>query len=196
MSEHLQVAIAEDEPELLDDLELMLTKLGHEVVVRASDGRELVEKCVSHPVQLIVTDIKMPNMDGLEAVMQIASNRPVPTILVTAYDDDELVQKSLGDHVLGYLVKPINERTLSTTISLAMRRFREFEALHKECDNLRHALEDRKVIERAKGVITKRTGLDEEQAFRRLQQLASQKNEKLVVVARSILTAEEAYRLD
>jgi AmiR/NasT family two-component response regulator len=87
----------------------------------------------------------------------------------------------------------VQPRTLATTIAVVMRRFREFEALHRQCNDLRQALEDRKIVERAKGVLMKRTGLDEERAFRRLQEVASRNNHRLVEVARSILTAEQAF---
>lgn len=195
MTQRLRIAVAEDEPELLDDLEEMLRRMGHDVVVRARNGRQLVELCQSSEVDIIVTDVKMPELDGLAAAARICQRRPVPVVVVTAYDDESLVDRSLADHVLAYLVKPVNERTLATSIAVAIRRFREFEALHKQCNDLRQALADRKIVEQAKGMLMKRTGLSEEEAFHRLQQLASQKNKKLLEVAQCILTAEEAYRL-
>ena len=193
MTESLRIAVAEDEPELLDDLDEMLRAMGHQVVVRAGDGRELVDRCADADVQLVVTDVLMPKLDGLEAATEICKRRPVPVIVVSAYDDEHLVERSLTDHVLAYLVKPVQPRTLATTIAVVMRRFREFEALHRQCNDLRQALEDRKIVERAKGVLMKRTGLDEERAFRRLQEVASRNNHRLVEVARSILTAEQAF---
>lgn len=196
MTEPLRIAIAEDEPELLDDLDEMLRRMGHVVVARAGDGRQLVELCESADVDLIVTDVKMPHMDGLAAAVRICQRRPTPVVVVSAFDDESLLERSLADHVLAYLVKPVNERTLATSIVVAIRRFREFEALHKQCEDLQQALVDRKIVERAKGVLMKRTGLHEEEAFRRLQQTASQKNKRLVEVAQSILTAEEAFRTE
>ena len=95
--------------------------------------------------------------------------------------------------MLAYLVKPIKKADLEPAIALVTRRFAEFQALQKEADDLRQALADRKLIERAKGALMKRAGLDEHAAFQRLQSMASNRNQKLVEIARSLLLAEEAY---
>ncbi len=94
---------------------------------------------------------------------------------------------------MAYLVKPIKQADLEPAISIAMRRFEQFQALHKEAASLKQALEDRKTIEKAKGLLMKKANLDEQAAFRRLQKLASDKNKKLIEIARILLTAEEAY---
>src|SRR5437899_6605963 len=101
-------------------------------------------------------------------------------ILVSAYHDAELIARAEADHIMGYLVKPIKQSDLEPVIALALRRFEQFEALRQETADLRQALEDRKVIERAKGILMKRAALDEQAAFRRLQRLASDKDLKLV----------------
>src|SRR5262249_36674286 len=134
----------------------------------------------------------MPEMDGIDAAMQIYRERPVPVILVSAYHDSTLIARAGADHVLGYLVKPIKQADLEPAIMLAMRRFEQFEALRKEAADLRQALEDRKLIERAKGILMKRGPLDEQEAFRRLQKLASEKSRRLVDIAQMVLVAEEA----
>jgi response regulator NasT len=105
-----------------------------------------------------------------------------------------LIQRAEADHVMAFLVKPIKQADLEPAIAIAMRRFEQFQALQKETADLRQALEDRKVIEKAKGVLMKKAGLDENEAFRRLQRLASDRNRKLVDVAQMILTAEEAFQ--
>jgi response regulator NasT len=166
--------------------------LGHEVVAIASTGRELVNACESHEVDLVITDIRMPEMDGLEAATRLRSANPVPVIIVSAYYDADLIQRALDDHVLAYLVKPIKRADLEAAIALVVRRFREFQALQRQTDDLRKALEDRKLVERAKGILMRRAGLDEESAFRRLQKLSSDKNQKMVEIARTIILAEEA----
>ena len=94
---------------------------------------------------------------------------------------------------MSYLVKPVNEGSLKTALALAMRRFQEFEALRSENDDLRQTLEDRKIIERAKGILMKRSSLDEQTAFLRLQKLARDKAVSMVVVAKTILEAEKAF---
>ncbi len=135
----------------------------------------------------------MPEMDGIDAAVALYKERPVPVILVSAFHDPELIERAEADHIMGYLVKPIKQADLGPVIGLAMRRFEQFQELRKEAADLRQALEDRKLIERAKGLLMKKAGLDEASAFRRLQKLASDKNLKLVEVARILLTAEEAY---
>ena len=140
----------------------------------------------------MITDIKMPDMDGIDAATAIYRERPVPVILVSAFHEPDLIARAEDDHILGYLVKPIKQADLAPAIGLALRRFEQFEALRRETADLRQALDDRKVIERAKGVLMKRTGLDEQDAFRRLQKLASEESRKLVEIARMILVAERA----
>ena len=141
---------------------------------------------------LVITDIKMPDMDGIDAAAQIYRNAPIPVILVSAYHDPEFIRRAEADHIMAYLVKPIKQADLEPAIGIAMRRFEQFQALRKETADLKQALEDRKVIEKAKGILMKKAGLDEHDAFRRLQKLASDKNRKLIDIAQMILTAEEA----
>ncbi len=141
---------------------------------------------------LVITDIKMPDMDGIDAAAQIYRKAAIPVILVSAYHDAEFIRRAEADHIMAYLVKPIKQSDLEPAIGIAMRRFEQFQALHKETSDLKQALEDRKVIEKAKGLLMKKTGLDEHDAFRRLQKLASEKNRRLIEIAQSILTAEEA----
>jgi len=192
MKQSLRIAIAEDEPDMREYLEKTLPLLGHLVVAVAANGRELVELCRSAQPDLVITDIKMPQQDGIEAASQIFRERPVPVILLSAYHDTELIERAEADHVLAYLVKPIKQSDLAPAIALAMRRFQQFQALRKEADDLRQALEDRKFIERAKGVLMKRAGVDEGEAFRRLQKLATDRRSKLADIARWILEVEEA----
>jgi two-component system, response regulator PdtaR len=192
MTQALRIAVADDEPRMLQFFEKALKQLGHEVVAKAENGRELVEQCRALHPDLVITDIKMPDMDGLQAAMQIAAEKAIPVILVSAYHDPAYVQAALHDHVMAYLVKPIKKDDLEPAIGLAMQRFKEFQALQQQADDLRQALADRKVIERAKGILMKRAGLPEEDAFHRLQLLSSQKNMKMVEIAEMIVTAEEA----
>jgi response regulator NasT len=192
MSKSLRIAVADDEPDMRDYFQKGLARLGHKVVVVAENGRELVERCRAVRPDLIITDIKMPELDGIEAASQIYRERPVPVILVSAYHDATLIERAGADHVLGYLVKPIKQADLEPVIGLALRRFEQFEALQREAADLRQALEDRKVIERAKGILMKRGPLDEQEAFRRLQKIASEKSRKLAEIAQMILVAEEA----
>lgn len=196
MTRSLRIVIADDEPDMQEYFRETLPLLGHQVVAVGQTGRELVNECLAKSPDLVITDVKMPDMDGIEAVEQITRTAPVPVILVSAYHDAELIERAEREYILAYLVKPIKKADLETAIAITIRRFEQFHALSQQAADLRQALEDRKVIERAKGILMKRTSLDEQQAFRRLQKVASTKNCKLVEIARSIVIAEEALLKD
>jgi response regulator NasT len=188
----LRIGIADDEPDMRDYFQKILPALGHAVVCAAKTGKELVEYCLKLKPDLVITDVKMPDMDGIEAAVALYRDNPIPVILVSAYHDPELIARAEADHILAYLVKPIKQADLEPAIGLAMRRFAQFQELRQEAADLRQALADRKIIERAKGILMKRAGLDEQDAFRRLQKLASEKNRKLIDIATIIVTADEA----
>jgi response regulator NasT len=192
MTQSLRIAIADDETDMREYFQKILPVLGHTVVSAAGTGKELVEHCRQHQPDLVITDIKMPDMDGIDAAIEIYRQHAIPVILVSAYHDPKLIERAEADHILAYLVKPIKQADLEPAIGLAMRRFAQFQSLRKEAADLRQALADRKVIERAKGILMKRASLDEHDAFRRLQKLASEKNRKLVDIATLIVTADEA----
>lgn len=187
----LNILIADDEQDMRDWFEKILPLLGHKVHA-VTNGRQLVAAAREFRPDLVITDIKMPDMDGIAAAEQLYRDYPIPVILVSAYHEAELIERAEADHVMAYLVKPITKADLEPAIGLAMRRFDQFQQLQREANDLRQALADRKVIERAKGIIMKRASLDEPEAFRRLQKLASEKNKKLIELATMIVTTEEA----
>jgi len=194
MSHSLRIAIADDEPDMRDYFQEVLPRMGHTVVALAQNGRELVDLCRATNPDLVITDIKMPDMDGIDAANKIYQERPVPVILVSAHHDANLIKRAETDHIMGYLVKPIKQADLKPTIAITVHRFEQFQAMHKEASDLRQALADRKMIERAKGILMKKGNLDEPEAFRRLQKLASEKNHKLVEIATIIVTADEVFQ--
>ena len=194
MRRALRIAVADDETEMQEYFRDILPRLGHEVVCAADRGRALLEQCLALHPDLVITDIKMPDMDGIDVAAEICRAELVPIILVSAYHDPELIERAAAQQVLAYLVKPIKQADLEAAIAIALRRFEEFHTLRREASDLRQALEDRKLIERAKGILMKKAGLDEQEAFRRLQKIASNKNLKLVEIARMILTADEALQ--
>lgn len=196
MTESLRIAVADDEVTMLDYFEDILARLGHEVVAAAATGDDLLAACRRMRPDLVITDIRMPGLDGIEVASQLSGPDPIPVILVSAYHDRELIERAEADHILAYLIKPIRMEELEVAIAIVMNRFRQFETLRLEAEGLRQALEDRKVVEKAKGLLMKQTGLDEEAAFRRLQKLASRQNLRLVEVARSILLAGQALEPD
>jgi two-component system, response regulator PdtaR len=190
----LNIAVADDEREMREFFQEVLTHLGHHVVASADNGRQLIEQCrATHP-DLVITDIKMPDLDGFEAVAALNRERQVPVILVTAHPDVDFLARAGEGHVMAYLTKPIKPVDLQAAIGLAVMRFEQFQRLSQEAASLRQALEDRKNVERAKGILMKRLRLEEPEAFRRLRKLASDTNRKLVEVAATIMAADEVFQ--
>jgi response regulator NasT len=191
----LRVAVAEDREDDRHLIVKLLSRLGHEVVAVAPSGRELVGQCRDARPDLVLADVRMPDMDGIAAAAAVNRERQVPFILISAFHDDEILFRAGEDrHVMAYLVKPVDQGQLKATIHLAMLRFEHLQALVQEATSLRQALEDRKVIERAKGVVMRRLRVTEEEAFRRIKRLASVGNRKVVEIAQQVLQAEEAFR--
>jgi two-component system, response regulator PdtaR len=195
MAERLRVAVADDERDVREYLQEAIPRLGHEVVAVAENGRQLADYCHSLRPDLVVTDVKMPDMDGIEMSLEINKTKQTPVILVSAHHDAEILTRLGADHIMGYLVKPITEADLKTAITVAMLRFRHFQALAKEATDLRQALDDRKIVERAKGILMRRLRVDEEEAFRRLRKLANDQNKKLIDVGKQVLESEEVFHL-
>jgi response regulator NasT len=191
MTKPLRIAVADDELDMREYLQRFLPRLGHEVVAAVDNGRRLVEACHDLAPDLVITDIKMPELDGIEAATSIFRHRPTPVILVSAFHDHELIARAEQDHVMAYLVKPVKLADLETAIAISMRRYEQFQSLRREAIDLRQALEDRKIIERAKGLLMKKLKLDEHDAFRRLQKISNERNLKLVDVANTLLLSEQ-----
>jgi response regulator NasT len=192
MSRRLRIVVADDEPDMQEYFRDVLARLGHEAVGVARTGDELVAQVQALRPDLAITDIKMPGMDGLEAVAKICQHGPLPVVIVSAHADERFVERAEKDHIFAYLVKPVRETNLGPAIRIAMRRFDEFQALRQEANDLRQALNDRKLIERAKGIIMKQAQLDEEAAFRRLQKIASSTNKRLAEVAAMVVATSQA----
>jgi response regulator NasT len=191
MSELLRVVIADDEPRMREFFSKAIDRLGHQVVGMAATGRELVECCGELKPDLIITDIKMSGMDGIDAAKAIYAETPVPVILVSAFHDEDFIARARENHIMAYLVKPIKDTDLIPAIGLATARFQEYQMLRQEAQDSWQALEDRKLIERAKGILMKRAGIEEPDAFRRLQKQANSRRVKLVDMAKTIIAAEE-----
>jgi response regulator NasT len=194
MNRTLRIAVADDERDTCDFLRELLPRLGHQVVAVAQTGRDLVEKVRATAPDLVITDIKMPDMDGLQASTAVNREKQTPVILISAHHDDEMLTRLGEEHIMGFLVKPVKEADVKMAIAVAMQRFQHFTAVLREAADLRQALEDRKVIERAKGAVVKRCGIDEEEAFRRLRKLATDQNQKLAEAAQQVVAAEEVFR--
>ena len=185
----MRILIAEDESIIRMGLCRILEEAGHQVVA-APDGRTAVKLARQTGPDLAVLDIKMPGMDGLEAAQTIYRRRPLPIVLLTAYGDRELVEQAAELPIMAYLIKPVNERELLATLEVVTARFAEFQWLHRQTTGLEEQLATRKVVERAKGVLMQREGLNEEEAYLRIQRWARQerctKREVAEVILRQV----------
>ncbi len=190
MMEGLRVVIADDESIRLMSLKAQMQSLGLQVVGEAVNGKQAVELVGRLKPDLAVLDIKMPEMDGLEAAKQIAADYPIPVIVLTAYSERSLAERAIEAGVFAYLMKPVSEEDLLPTLLLAKSRFREFQDLRKGISDLREALETRKLIERAKGILMERRNLTEAEAFRRMQIQSQNENKKLAEIAQAIIMAD------
>jgi AmiR/NasT family two-component response regulator len=184
----MKVLIAEDDPVVALGLTERVRSLGHDPIGPVGDGEQAVSEAKASLPDLYLFDIEMPNLDGLAAAVQLAGEglrRPV--VIVTGVDDPSLVERSIASGVSAYLTKPIDTRELEAAIKLAAARHAEFEALEAEVSKAQQALEDRKLVERAKGLLMSALKLSEQDAFRRLQMTARERNLRLADVARRIV---------
>jgi AmiR/NasT family two-component response regulator len=184
----MRVLVAEDDPLIALGLCERLRSLGHEPIGPAADGAEAIELARTSLPELYLFDIEMPGLDGLEAATQLAAlglRRPV--VVVTGVDDPGLIERSIASGVSAYLIKPLDSRQLDAALQLAATRHSEFEALEAEVDRAQQALEDRKLVERAKGLLMSALNLSEQDAFRRLQLTARERNLRLADVAGRIV---------
>ena len=183
----MRILVAEDETIIRLDLKDLLERSGFEVCAEARDGEEAVELARSERPDVAIMDVKMPRLDGIEAARRILEENPIPIVMLTAYGQDELVQRAAEAGVFGYLVKPFREQDLLPAIRTARARHEELTALRAEAESLTEALAARKVIERAKGLLMEKEGLSEQDAFARLRKASQVSGRPLKVVAEALI---------
>lgn len=186
-----RIIIADDESLIRLDLREMLTHLGYDVIGEAGDGRSAVELARRLRPDLLIMDIKMPDLDGISAAEELTREKIAPVVLLTAYSDQGLVERAREAGVVGYVVKPFREAELMPVIELSQARFNEFRTLEREVGNLKEALETRKLVERAKGVLMEAHGLREAEAFHRIRKTSMDARKSMKEVADAILLAYE-----
>jgi response regulator NasT len=191
MAEAMRILIADDEVVIRMGLRTMLEEHGYKVVGEASDGEQAVTLAGKTTPDLVFMDIKMPGLDGIAAASTIMTRAPRPIILLTAWSERDLVQRAQEAGVLAYLVKPVREAELIPAIEVAMARFQELRALQQEVGTLKETLETRKLVERAKGILMKREGIDEQEAFLRIQRQSRNTRTPMREIARAILVSDE-----
>ncbi len=185
----LRIVIADDEPLIRADLKLMLTSVGYDVVAEAGDGAKAVELARTLSPDMMILDVKMPNMDGIDAAKIITDDKIAPVILLTAYSQVDLINRAKEAGVYSYLVKPFKEADLIPAIEIAMSRWEEYLTLEKEARDLEDKLETRKSVDRAKGILMDQYGLKEQEAFRRIQVQSMNTRKSMREIAEAIIIA-------
>lgn len=189
-----RILIAEDEVISRMDLREMLDNLGYSVVAEAGDGVSAVNLARELKPDLVVMDIKMPELDGIAAAQTLNDERVAPVLLLTAYSDKDFVDRAAEAGVMGYLVKPFAEAELKPSIEVAQARWREMRQLQQNLDETKETLETRKLLDRAKGILMDTQNLKEVEAFRRIQRLSMNSRKSMREVAEAILLAHEVGR--
>ena len=196
MADSLRFLIADDEA--LHNLALtsQLEALGHEVVATASNGQEAVELAREKKPDMAILDIRMPVMTGPEAAHKIHEERPIPILILSAYSDRRTVDEATRSPVFHYLVKPVDPDDLAPAIAVAKARFGEWTDARKERDAAELKLEERKILDRAKGILMETRNLSEREAYRFLQKTSQDRNTPMVALARKILLAAPLLQKD
>lgn len=187
----LRIIIADNESIIRMDLKEMLEEAGHIIVAEASNGAKAVDLVRQHQPDLVIMDIKMPEMDGITAAKIISNEKIAPVLLLTAFSQKDIVEKAKDSGVLAYLVKPVKEANLFPAMEIAVSRFQEFAELEQELENVKNSLETRKILDRAKGILMDAYNLSETEAYRRIQQYSMSKRKSIKDVAEAIIGASK-----
>ncbi|MCG8348687.1 MAG: response regulator [Chloroflexales bacterium] len=187
----IRLVIADDESIIRMNLKETLVGMGYLVVGEAGDGVTVINLARELRPDLVLMDIKMPKLDGIQAAKVLTEERIAPVLLLTAYSDRELVDRAREAGVVNYIVKPFREAELLPAIEIAMARYQEFLEMDHEVRDLKETLETRKLVERAKGLLMDQQGLKEAEAFRKIQQLSMNTRKSMKEIAQAILLANE-----
>jgi len=190
--ERKRILIADDESLIRMDLQEMLTNLGYLVVGEASNGIDALNMARDLKPDLVIMDIRMPGMDGIDAAHALTKEKIAPVVLLTAFSQKDLIERAKEAGVVGYLVKPFKEADLTPAIEVALARFSEFKSISQEVDDLAHALDTRKLVDRAKGILMDTKGFTETEAFRAVQKMSMDNRKPMKAVAEAIIMAHEA----
>lgn len=190
----IRIVIADDEPITRMDIREMLEDADYDVVGEASDGFDVIELCKKHSPDLVLMDIKMPLLDGLSASKIISEENLAGAImLITAYSGADFIHKAKAVRAIGYIVKPIDEKSLIPNIEVAMARSNEFNKMRVQLKKTVHKLEERKLIDKAKGIVMAQKNISEKDAYEYIRTLSMNKRTSMKDIAQIIIVSSEAY---
>lgn len=190
----LNIMLVDELPERSMAMEQLLCKLGHRIVARASTGDDLTAMVTRYLPDVIIIDMDSPDRDTLEHMQTISADRPRPIIMFTNDGDSSTIQKAVKAGVTAYVVDGLQPLRVMPILETAIARFNEFQGIRRELEKTRNTLEERKLVERAKGILMKQSNYDEESAYKAMRKIAMDRNMKLVDLARSIIAAAELLK--
>ena len=189
--EHKRIIIADDEALIRQDLREMLTNLGYLVIGDVGDGRSAVNLARELKPDLVIMDIRMPDMDGIEAAKILTEEGIAPVLLLSAYSQRDLVERAAEAGVSGYVIKPFDESNLLPAIEVVLARFAEYQEISNEAARLEERLETRVAVDRAKGILIDHRGLTEQEAFRSIQRMSMNSRKSMREVAEAVILAHQ-----
>jgi response regulator NasT len=188
LPETLTVLIAHSHEDTREMLAAHVQRLGGQVLGNCDSAQGLISRALAELPQLVITGVELQDGDGVAALVAISKAETIPAIIVTPQRSLAIVEQALHDHVMAYMMEPINFDELEPTIMLVLRRFEQFQELRQEVSELRQALSDRRLIERAKGILMERHQEGEEEAYKRLRRSATDQRMKMIDVAQQLLS--------
>lgn len=191
MNRLCKVLIADDEKPVATGLQGQLESLGYDVVAVVDDGQRAIEVCRRTLPDVVILDIEMPGLDGLSAARQINRDPGTPVIILTAHGHPNLVDQAVQDGVVHYLLKPVTSPSLHAAIQVTVARSQELRSLRDNVNQLELSLRERKLIERAKGILMTRRNMSEPEAFKFLQRQSQDRRMPMAKLAESIVQADE-----
>ena len=183
----MRVLIVDDESLIRMDLRDIIESCGHEVVAEGTNGVEAIQLCKHHKPDIILMDVKMPELDGIEAARQIGFHHEAPIVLLTSYSQQDLIDKARDSGVYGYLIKPVREEQLVPTLEMALGRYKSDSQLREKMAELEQSLEDRKIIQKGTGILMELYSISEEEAYNRIRALSMKKRDSIVNICKALI---------
>lgn len=183
----MRVLIVDDESLIRMDLRDIIESCGHEVVAEGTNGVEAIELCKKHKPDILLMDVKMPELDGIEAARQIGFHHEAPVVLLTSYSQQDLIDKARDSGVYGYLIKPVREEQLVPTLEMALGRYKSDAQLREKMAELEQSLEDRKIIQKGTGILMELYSISEVEAYNRIRTLSMNKQISIIETCNLII---------
>ena len=181
------VLIVDDESLIRMDLRDIIESCGHEVVAEGTNGVEAIKLCKEYKPDIVLMDVKMPELDGIEAARQIGFHHEAPVVLLTSYSQQDLINKARESGVYGYLIKPVREEQLVPTLEMALGRYHSDAQLREKMAELEQSLEDRKIIQKGTGILMDLYSISEEEAYNRIRALSMKKRDSIVNICKALI---------